>query len=69
MFYRKFKDVDVATGLVKYLPQSCMVHVVSKRKVQNIRPAGPSQNISIAPSKSLKIIREGFRSKDLNRCV
>ncbi|KAK8469722.1 hypothetical protein PHAVU_005G156500, partial [Phaseolus vulgaris] len=62
---RKFKDVDVPTSLVRSVPQSCMVHIISKRKVQNIRPH--SQNISIVPSKSLKSIREGFRSKDLNR--
>ncbi|KAK7335857.1 hypothetical protein VNO80_27951 [Phaseolus coccineus] len=64
---RKFKDVDVPTSLVRSVPQSCMVHIISKRKVQNIRPTGHSQNISIAPSKSLKNIRESFRSKDLNR--
>ncbi|KOM44418.1 hypothetical protein LR48_Vigan05g202300 [Vigna angularis] len=65
---RKFKDVDVPTSLLRSVPQSCMMHIISKRKVQNIRPAGHShQNISIAPSKSLKAIRESFRSKDLNR--
>jgi len=69
MLCRKFKDVDVPTSLVRSVPQSCMVHIISKRKVQNIRPH--SQNISIVPSKSLKSIRESFRSKDkdLNRCV
>ncbi|RDX72492.1 U-box domain-containing protein 51, partial [Mucuna pruriens] len=51
---RKFKDADVPTSLVKSVPESCMVHIISKGKVQNIRPAGRSQNISIAPTKSLK---------------
>ncbi|CAJ1955480.1 unnamed protein product [Sphenostylis stenocarpa] len=64
---RKFKDVDLAASLVRSVPESCMVHVVSKGKVQNIRPVGHSQTISISPLKSLKGIRGSFRSKDLNR--
>ncbi|KHN32714.1 U-box domain-containing protein 51 [Glycine soja] len=67
-FIRKFKDVDVPTSLVRSVPESCTVHVISKGKVQNIRRADHSQNISNALSKSLKGIRGSFRSdEDLNR--
>ncbi|KAG4972468.1 hypothetical protein JHK84_038547 [Glycine max] len=66
---RKFKDADVATSLVRSVPETCTVHVISKGKVQNIRPAGHSQNISNALSKSLKGIKGSFQSEDLNRCV
>ncbi|KAG5114867.1 hypothetical protein JHK82_038136 [Glycine max] len=64
---RKFKDADVATSLVRSVPETCTVHVISKGKVQNIRPAGHSQNISNALSKSLKGIKGSFQSEDLNR--
>ncbi|XP_061365174.1 U-box domain-containing protein 52-like [Gastrolobium bilobum] len=67
---RKFRDFDVPTSLVRSLPESCMVHVISKGGVQNIRPAGRPQNISITPTKSLKDI-SGPKGKslleDLNR--
>lgn len=66
---RKFKDVDVPTSLVRSVPESCTVHVISKGKVQNIRRADHSQNISNALSKSLKGIKGSFQSEDLNRCV
>ncbi|KAL2578744.1 hypothetical protein AAZV13_15G025400 [Glycine max] len=69
-FIRKFKDVDVPTSLVRSVPESCTVHVISKGKVQNIRRADHSQNISNALSKSLKGIRGSFRSdEDLNSSV
>ncbi|XP_027343419.1 U-box domain-containing protein 52-like [Abrus precatorius] len=67
---RKFKEVDVATSLVRSLPESCMVHVISKGKVHNIRPAGRSQNVSITVTKSIKDIlspKANSRSEDLKR--
>ncbi|XP_020223406.1 U-box domain-containing protein 34 [Cajanus cajan] len=66
-FIRKFKDVDVPTSLIKYVPETCAIHVISKRKVQNIRPACQSKNISIAPSKSLKDIKGRYEPEVLNR--
>ncbi|KAK7294394.1 hypothetical protein RJT34_17283 [Clitoria ternatea] len=59
---RKFnKEVDVATSLAKSLPENCTLHVVSKGKVQDIRPTGHThiphrQHISVTPTKSLKEI-------------
>ncbi|KAK7271989.1 hypothetical protein RJT34_28304 [Clitoria ternatea] len=64
---RRFKDADVATSLVRSLPESCMVHVVSKRKVQNIRPTA---RVAITASKSLKDIlgpKANSRFQYLNR--
>ncbi|KAK7325098.1 hypothetical protein VNO77_29176 [Canavalia gladiata] len=69
-FIRKFKDVDVATRLVRSLPESCMVHVISKVKVQNIRPASRSKKISVTKTKSIKDILSPWgnsQSQDLDR--
>ncbi|XP_027191133.1 U-box domain-containing protein 51-like isoform X2 [Cicer arietinum] len=62
-FIRKFKDVDVPTSLIKSLPESCMVHIISKGKVQNIQPTGCSQNITMTISSP----QSNYLSKDLNR--
>lgn len=58
---RRFKDVDVPASLAKSLPESCTLHVISKGKVQKIRPTGHPrsshpQNNNITPTKSLRDI-------------
>ncbi|KAI4355479.1 hypothetical protein L6164_004249 [Bauhinia variegata] len=53
---RTFKDADVPTSLIKSLPQSCTIHVISKGKVQNIRPTGRPHNISISATGTIKIV-------------
>ncbi|XP_045791997.1 U-box domain-containing protein 35-like [Trifolium pratense] len=66
-FIRRFKEVNVASSLAKSLPESCTLHVISKGKVQKIRPTGPPipehdetstqpQNIEVTPTRSLKDI-------------
>ncbi|XP_058750257.1 U-box domain-containing protein 35-like [Vicia villosa] len=60
---RKFKDGDVASTLAKTLPESSTLYVISKGKVQKIRPTGPpipkddqSKNIEATPPKSIRDI-------------
>ncbi|AES67806.1 U-box domain-containing protein 52 [Medicago truncatula] len=60
-FIRKFKDVDVPTSLVKSLPETCTVHIISRGKVQSIQATAPSQTITISSPKP------DYLTKDLNR--
>ncbi|KAJ1401025.1 UspA [Sesbania bispinosa] len=63
---RRFnRDVDVPTSLAKSLPESCTLHVISKGKVQTIRPTGhpapvpqiiQPQNVDVTPNTSMKNI-------------
>ncbi|TKY48291.1 U-box domain-containing protein 35 [Spatholobus suberectus] len=53
---RKFKDVDVPTSLVRSVPESCTVHVISKGKVHNIRPADVLAFYVYRKSKSFKYL-------------
>ncbi|KAJ1420357.1 UspA [Sesbania bispinosa] len=63
---RRFnRDVDVPTSLAKSLPESCTLHVISKGKVQTIRPTGhpapapqiiQPQNVNVTPNTSMKDI-------------
>lgn len=64
-FCRKFRDVDVPTSLAKSLPESCTLHVISKGKVQTIRPTGHPQNIDIKPTKSIRDIVTLWRNAPL----
>ena len=41
--YRKFRNTDIASSLLKFAPESCAVYVISKGKVHTIRPAGSPQ--------------------------
>lgn len=38
---RKFKEIDMSSTLAKSLPKSSTLYVISKGKVQHIRPTGP----------------------------
>ncbi|KAK7261666.1 hypothetical protein RIF29_27982 [Crotalaria pallida] len=75
VFKRIFKEVDLTTSLVKSLPESCTIHVVSKRKVQNIQPVGPPpppppQNKIFKATKSMREVsslKENSIQEDLNR--
>lgn len=72
--YRKFKDVDVPTSLIRSLPESCMVHIVSKGRVQSTHPTTHrSLNISIRQTKSLKVgmLRGGLNNDGIHvaRCM
>ncbi|KAK7349275.1 hypothetical protein VNO77_06518 [Canavalia gladiata] len=55
---RRFnKDADVPTSLAKSLPETCTLYVISKGKVQHIRPTGhPHHHINIAPTRSIEEI-------------
>ncbi|CAI8607954.1 unnamed protein product [Vicia faba] len=62
-FIRRFKEVDVASTLAKTLPESSTLYVISKGKVQMIRPSGPpipqddqSKNIEATPPKPIRDI-------------
>lgn len=64
--FRRFKDIDVASTLAKSLPESCTLYVISKGKVQNIRPTGnpiphhqknnQPQNDEATPTRSIRDI-------------
>ncbi|XP_058774025.1 U-box domain-containing protein 34-like [Vicia villosa] len=58
---RKFKDVDVPTSLIKSLPVSCTVHIISKGKVQNVQATVPIHTMTISSPKP------SYLSKDLHR--
>ncbi|WJX74624.1 hypothetical protein P8452_58253 [Trifolium repens] len=60
-FIRKFKDVDVPTSLIKSLPETCTVHIISKGKVHSIQATAPSQTITISSP------QPNYLSKELNR--
>ena len=45
VFVRRLRHTDVPTSLAKSLPESCTLYVISKGKMQNIRPTGPPHNI------------------------
>ncbi|XP_020967294.1 U-box domain-containing protein 52 isoform X2 [Arachis ipaensis] len=53
-FIRKFKNTDVAASLAKSLPDFCSIYVISKGKVQTIRPAGPAQNGKFTKAATVK---------------
>ncbi|KAE9588115.1 putative protein kinase RLK-Pelle-RLCK-IXb family [Lupinus albus] len=61
VFRRIFNDADVSSSLVKSAPESCTVHVVSKRKVENLQPLGPSQHKIIKPT--TKLLKETLSLK------
>ncbi|TKY64313.1 U-box domain-containing protein 35 [Spatholobus suberectus] len=53
------KDVDVPTSLAKSLPETCTLYVISRGKVQHIRPAGHHprhQDIKVTPTRSIRDI-------------
>ncbi|XP_057977136.1 U-box domain-containing protein 35-like [Malania oleifera] len=50
---RKFKPPDVPSSLIKSVPDFCSVYVISKGKVQTVRPATRSVAHSRAPLASL----------------
>ncbi|OIW11829.1 hypothetical protein TanjilG_14641 [Lupinus angustifolius] len=51
---RRFRNADVPTSLAKSLPKSCILYVISKGKMQNIRPTGQPQNIDVTTTKSIR---------------
>ncbi|KAK7255654.1 hypothetical protein RIF29_29069 [Crotalaria pallida] len=51
---RIFRNADVPTSLAKSLPKSCTLHVISKGKVQNIRPTWHPQNVNVGRTKSVR---------------
>ncbi|KAK7389646.1 hypothetical protein VNO78_24863 [Psophocarpus tetragonolobus] len=56
---RRFNKDDVPTSLAKYLPNTCTLYVISKGKVQHIRPTGHHihcQHIKVTPTKSIQDI-------------
>ncbi|XP_054783141.1 U-box domain-containing protein 51-like isoform X2 [Prosopis cineraria] len=61
---RKFKDADVPTCLIKSLPESCVIYVISKGKVQNIKPTGQNQNCCSITAKSIKDSHRGNSQAD-----
>lgn len=63
LVYRKFnKEGDVPTSLAKSLPDTCSLYVITKGKVQNIRPTGQHHphhehhHIKATPTKSMRDI-------------
>ncbi|KAL5057077.1 hypothetical protein RYX36_028681 [Vicia faba] len=58
---RKFKDLDVPTSLIKSLPVSCTVHVISKGKVHSVQATVPIPTMTISSPKP------SYLSKDLHR--
>ncbi|KAG5008878.1 hypothetical protein JHK87_017393 [Glycine soja] len=52
---RIFNKDDVATTLARSLPDTCTLYVISKGKVQHIRPTGHhSQHIKVTPTRSIR---------------
>jgi len=55
MVCRIFNKDDVATTLARSLPDTCTLYVISKGKVQHIRPTGHhSQHIKVTPTRSIR---------------
>ncbi|XP_028763186.1 U-box domain-containing protein 51-like [Neltuma alba] len=61
---RKFKDADIPTCLIKSLPESCSIYVISKGKVQNIKPTGQNQSYRIIATKSIRDSHRGNSQAD-----
>ncbi|GAU21993.1 hypothetical protein TSUD_111330 [Trifolium subterraneum] len=56
---RRFKDLDVPSSLIKSLPETCTVHIISKGKVHSVQATAPSITIS-SP-------QPNYLSKEINR--
>ncbi|KAI9102966.1 hypothetical protein K1719_023405 [Acacia pycnantha] len=54
-----FKEADVPTCLIKSLPESCTIYVISNGKVKNIKPTRHSLNHCITATKSIKDSHRG----------
>lgn len=60
VYYRRFNKDDVSASLAKSLPDTCSLYVISKGKVQHIRPSGHHahhhhhQHVEATPAKSIR---------------
>ncbi|KAI4329131.1 hypothetical protein L6164_021427 [Bauhinia variegata] len=63
---RQFKDADVPTNLIRSLPQSCTIHIISKGKVQSIRPTGHTHKGSISATGSIKVLATTMENSPLD---
>ncbi|MCH98975.1 U-box domain-containing protein 51-like, partial [Trifolium medium] len=54
-FIRRFKDEDVPTSLIKSLPETCTVHIISKGKVHKHHYHGGAIAMMVDPSVKTKM--------------
>ncbi|WVZ23507.1 hypothetical protein V8G54_002051 [Vigna mungo] len=70
---RRFNKDDVSATLAKSLPDTCSLYVISKGKVQHIRPSGHHahhyhhQHVEATPAKSIKDIVNFLESDPLEQ--